>query len=80
MSSDSENRNRLSANIDDIIAAFDIPKLMFCEASYLFRLPSFHLDPVSERVNLNSQFKVTVYSSDPPLHVTTGSIYACKKI
>ena len=58
---DSENRSQLSANIDDIIVAFealdskDLIPPMFCEASDLFRLPPLSLDPVAEQVNLNSQ-------------------------
>ena len=58
---DSENRSQLSANIEDLVAAFDaldskdmLPE-MFCEASDLFRLPPLSLDPVAEQVNLNSR-------------------------
>jgi hypothetical protein len=58
---DSENRTQLTANLDDMVVAFDaldardlIPP-MFCEASDLVRLPPLSLNPVAEQVNLNSE-------------------------
>ena len=60
---DSDKRSQLSANLNDIIMAFDaldtnnlIPQI-FCEARYsdLVKLPPISLDPVAEQVELNSK-------------------------
>lgn len=58
---DSEKRSQLSANLDDLLKAFDvldstdsIPSI-FCEASDLPRLPPISLDPVGEQVQSNTQ-------------------------
>ena len=58
---DSEKRSQLSANLDDILKAFEvldrtdsIPSI-FCEASDLPRLPPISHDPIGQQVQLNTQ-------------------------
>ena len=58
---DSDRRSQLSANLEDIIMAFnaldtnDLIPQIFCEASDLVKLPPICLDPVAEQVELNSK-------------------------
>ena len=58
---DSDKRSQLSANLNDIIMAFnaldtnDLIPQIFCEASDLVKLPPISLDPVAEQVELNSK-------------------------
>ena len=79
---DSENRSQLSANIEDLVAAFDaldskdmLPK-MFCEASDLFRLPPLSLDPVAEQVNLNSRSLDMLTTSVKDLECKLSSLFS----
>ena len=58
---ESRKRSQLSANVDDILKAFEvldgtdsIPSI-FCEATDLPRLPPISLDPVGEQVQSNTQ-------------------------
>ena len=79
---DSENRSQLSANIEDLVAAFDaldskdmLPE-MFCEASDLFRLPPLSLDPVAEQVNLNSRSLDMLTTSVKDLECKLSSLFS----
>ena len=78
---DSENRIQLSANIEDLVAAFDaldsnhmLPE-MFFEASDLFRLPPLSLDPVAEQVNLNSRSLDILTTSVKDLECKLSSLF-----
>ena len=79
---DSENRSQLSANIEDLVAAFDaldskdmLPE-MFCEASDFFRLPPLSLDPVAEQVNLNSRSLDMLTTSVKDLECKLSSLFS----
>ena len=58
---DSDKRRQLTADVEDIIMAFDaldsndsIPPI-YCEASDLYKLPPISLDPLAEQVESNCQ-------------------------
>ena len=51
----SDKRSQLTANLDDIVQAFncldtaDLVPSLYCEAFNLLRIPSLNLDPISEK-------------------------------
>ena len=56
----SDRRSQLVANLDDILQSFvaldssDLIPGIYCEATDLLRVPSLSLDPVSEKVEMNT--------------------------
>ena len=58
---DSDKRKQLTADIQDLIMAFDaldsshFISSIYCEASDLYKLPPISLDPLAEQVENNSQ-------------------------
>ena len=66
---DSDKRKQLTADIEDLLLAFDaldtnnsIPS-MYCEAGDLYKLPPISFDPLAEQVEKNSQVLTNLTSA-----------------
>ena len=77
---DSDKRSQLTANLDDIMQAFDaldssdlIPAI-YCEAFELLKLPPLSLDPVAEQVQSNSQALQVLISTVDSLEKKLSSL------
>ena len=79
----SDRRAQIEADLDDVLAAFDLldskalipPILNFCEASELYRLPSLSLDPVSEQVQDNTKALLSLTSVVNSIEKKTSSFF-----
>ena len=79
---DSDRRSQLSANLEDIIMAFnaldtnDLIPQIFCEASDLVKLPPISFDPVAEQVELNSKYLDALNSTVQGLGEKLSSLFS----